>query len=192
MPAKVKVTREDIISAAVEVVRRDQPSALSARSVAAELKCSTQPIFSNFPNMEGLYAAVIGAAWEMYARRISAEMAEGRYMPYKASGMSYIRFAVEEPNLFRLLFMRDRISDGDADKMTYPDEVINAIVTQTGMSVEAARHFHYEMWVFVHGLAVMYVTGFSVFDEQSAGDMISDIYLGLVKQYISKGEIKND
>lgn len=191
MPAKIKVSREDIVSAAVELVRRESSAALSARSVAAELKCSTQPIFSNFPNMEGLYTAVIAAAWELYIGRTSADMNSGRYPPYKASGMSYIRFAVDEPNLFRLLFMRDRIADGDADMITYPEEVMQAIMQYTGMSEEAARHFHYEMWVFVHGLAVMYVTGFSKYDEESVSGMVSDIYQGLLKEYISKGEIKN-
>ena len=191
MPAKIKVSREDIVAAALELVRKGSSSALSARAVAAELGCSTQPIFSNFPNMEGLYSAVIGSAWEQYTRRISAEMAQGRFTPYKASGMSYIHFAVEEPNLFRLLFMRDRIAGGDAENI-YPDEVIRAIVRQTGMSDEAARRFHREMWVFVHGLATMYVTGFSAYDEESASVMISDVYLGLIKQYISEGEIKYD
>ena len=34
-------------------------------------------------------------------------MSTGKYLPYKANGMVYIRFAREEKELFKLLFMYD-------------------------------------------------------------------------------------
>ena len=57
MTPKIRITREEIIAAAVEIVRRDGDAALNARSVAAELHCSTQPVFSNFASMEELRSA---------------------------------------------------------------------------------------------------------------------------------------
>ena len=48
MPPKVKVSKEDINTAAVEMVRESGAEALNARALAAKLGCSTQPIFSNF------------------------------------------------------------------------------------------------------------------------------------------------
>ena len=183
MPAKQKVTKEDIINAAFELVRSDSAGALSARAVAAKLGCSTQPVFSNFPGMRELYEAVIAKAWGLYAERTSADMRSGRYPPYKASGMAYIAFAVDEPELFKLLFMRDRIADGDADRNTVVDGVIAAIMSALGISRALAERFHNEMWIFVHGLAVMYATRFSVYDEGAVSDMLSDIYNGLVSVY---------
>ena len=44
MPAVRKVSKEQIIDAAVEVLRDDGFSAINARSVAKKLGCSTQPI----------------------------------------------------------------------------------------------------------------------------------------------------
>ena len=41
----------------------------------------------------------------MYRQYIAEDMSSGEYPPYKASGMAYIRFADEERELFRLLFM---------------------------------------------------------------------------------------
>ena len=59
MPPKVKVTKEAIINAAMDIVRENGAAALNARAVAARLDCSTQPIFSNYNNMEELRADVI-------------------------------------------------------------------------------------------------------------------------------------
>ena len=46
MPPKIKVTKEDIIRTSVELVRRSGEQAINARTLAALLNCSTQPIFS--------------------------------------------------------------------------------------------------------------------------------------------------
>ena len=51
MPAVRKVSKEQIIDAAVEVLRDDGFSAINARSVAKKLGCSTQPIYFSFKNM---------------------------------------------------------------------------------------------------------------------------------------------
>jgi AcrR family transcriptional regulator len=54
MPPKVKVTKEDIIQASVELVRKKGTDAINARTIASALNGSTQPIFSNFESMEEL------------------------------------------------------------------------------------------------------------------------------------------
>ena len=52
MAPKVKITKQDIIDKALEIVRESGDSGINARSIAAALGCSTQPIFSNFNSME--------------------------------------------------------------------------------------------------------------------------------------------
>ena len=66
MPPKVRITKEDIIHTAVEIVRRDGTGAINARVIAKELNCSTQPVFSNFATMEDLRYAVVAAADALY------------------------------------------------------------------------------------------------------------------------------
>ena len=62
MPPKIRITKEDILSTAVEIVRQEGAAALNARAIASSLHCSTQPIFSNFETMDVLRAAVIGSS----------------------------------------------------------------------------------------------------------------------------------
>ena len=106
-----KVTKEEIVHAAVDIVRKNGAQALNARTVAGALGCSTQPVFSNFESMEQLFFAAVQQADALYQGYIAREVEQGAYPPYKASGMAYIRFAKEEKELFKLLFMRDRTEE---------------------------------------------------------------------------------
>ena len=113
MPPKVKVTRQDIINAAADIVRSSGAEAINARTVAAALNCSTQPVFSNFATMDELRLAVVKRADEMCNEYIQREIDSGKYPAYKASGMAYIRFAKEEKELFKLLYMRIRSKEAE-------------------------------------------------------------------------------
>ena len=96
MPPKVKITKEDIINTAVELIRSEGMDALNARAVASALGCSTQPVFSNFATMDELFEAAVAAAYEIYLGFIKREAESGKYPRYKAFGRAYIRFAEEE------------------------------------------------------------------------------------------------
>ncbi|MBO5670682.1 MAG: TetR/AcrR family transcriptional regulator, partial [Clostridia bacterium] len=104
MPPKVKVQKDDIIRAALALVRERGADALNARDLAAVLGCSTQPIFSNFASMEELLSVLYKTAHEQYLLSLEDSVRRGDCPPYKAFGMAYIRFAAEERELFKMLF----------------------------------------------------------------------------------------
>ena len=155
MPPKVKISREDIVNTAVDIIRREGADACNARSVAAALHCSTQPVFSNFDSMARLKQAVIEKAYGLYLSRQKHAMEAGTFPPYKASGMAYIRFAQEEKELFRLLFMRDRKTE-NLDEPSEEMASMSALLQKSlKLSFQDAQFFHLEMWVYVHGIAAM-------------------------------------
>ena len=182
MPPKVKVTKEAIVNAAVQIVRSQGAQALNARTVAAALDCSTQPVFSNFATMEQLQQAVIAAAYERYLGFIKTEVESGKYLPYKANGMAYIRFAREERELFKLLYMYDRRGVPPADS-DLNQQMKDLVRHNTGMDDMKAQLFHLEMWAFVHGIATMFATGYFELDWELVSRMLTDTYQGLRKQY---------
>lgn len=179
MPPKSRVTKEDIVAAAVELVREGGAEALNARALAKKLDCSTQPIFSNFAAMEELKAAVIGAAQRRYHQYLAEEMGSGRWPPYKASGLGYIRFAMEEKELFKLLFMRDRTGEAITEDLEEISPIIALIQEKTGMSFDRARLFHLEMWLYVHGAATMLATNYLPWDLEDISAMLTDAFEGL-------------
>ena len=183
MPPKVKTTKEDIINAAVEIVRNDGAQAINARTIAAALACSTQPIFSNFATMDELRLAVVAKADSMFQEYMQHEIQSGEYPVYKATGMAYIRFAKEEKELFKLLYMRDR-SNEFAPEVSALDEKMETIVREnTGLDEMEMKLFHFEMWAYVHGIATMFATGFLDFDWELVSKMLTDSYQGLRKQF---------
>ncbi len=183
MPPKVRILKEDIVSAAVSIVRKDGADALNARTVANALHCSTQPVFSNFATMEDLRLAVLEGADAIYQAYILKEIDRGEYPPYKASGMAYIRFAKEEKNLFKLLFMRDRTVEDFPVEPSLTNQMESLIKDANGLVDERARLFHLEMWAFVHGIAAMFATEFLELETELVSRMLTDAYQGLTLRY---------
>ena len=183
MPPKVKVTKEAIVGTAVEIVRTQGPETLNARNVAAALNCSTQPVFSNFATMEELRYAVLLRADALYRDYLRRETERGEYPAYKAGGMAYIRFAKEESQLFRLLYMRDR-SDEPRGVDSARDPAMEQLVqSNIGLSQADSALFHLEMWAFVHGIATLFATGFLDIEWALVSQMLTDSYQGLRKHY---------
>lgn len=183
MPPKIKITKEDIVTAAVDTVRKNGEQALNARTIAAVLHCSTQPIFSNFAAMEELRLAVVEAADALCQEYMKREVASGVYPPYKANGMAYIRFAKEEKELFKLLYMRDRTNEmipEETDTGNQMEAMVQGNIGLTGMD---AKLFHLEMWAYVHGIATMIATGFFDLEWELISRMLTDSYQGLKKQF---------
>jgi AcrR family transcriptional regulator len=187
MPPKVKVTKEKIVETAIALVRQSGAASVNARSLASALNCSTQPIFSNFTTMEELQEAMVAAAYALYFGFLQSEAESGAYPTYKAFGMAYIRFAEEEKELFKLLFMRDR---GGAPRVSTVDfEASVAMITEAnGMTREQAERMHFEMWACVHGLATMLATSFMTLDREEISGMLSDIYQGLKMRHAKEAE----
>ena len=184
MPPKVKITKEEIIGTAIELLKNDGESAINARSVAVALGCSTQPVFSNFASMEELREAVVLAAYERYLGFIKNEVESGKYPKYKSFGMAYVRFAKEEKELFKLLFMRDRTGEDISPSSPDFEEAVQMIMKTNGVSEEKAKLMHLEMWACVHGIGTMLATSFLELDFELVSDMLTDIYQGIRARHV--------
>ena len=179
MPPKARITEKEIIAAAVELLRECGEESLNARALANKLGCSTQPIFSNFESMDSVYAAVIKAVDDLYNEYLRQETKSGTYPAYKASGMGYIRFAREEKELFKLLYMRDRANEAVPAETEFDNQMEQVVQRATGLQTTDAKLFHLEMWVCVHGIATMFATGYLDLDWALVSDMLTDFYQGI-------------
>lgn len=183
MPPKIKITREDIINAAVDIVKKEGAQAMNARTIAAKLNCSTQPVFSNFATMDELRFAVVEKIDELCQEYMCREVEKGEFPAYKANGMAYIRFAKEEKELFKLLYMRDRSNEKIPETSELNDKMEAFVQSNTGLDITDAKLFHLEMWACVHGIATMVATNFIDLDWELISQMLTDTYQGMRKQY---------
>ena len=99
---KARITREMIVDAAFAVARTAGAASVSARTVAAALGCSTQPVMYHFATIEELKRAVYDRADRFHTDYLMNTDAQSG--PLLGMGLNYIRFAIEEPHLFRFLF----------------------------------------------------------------------------------------
>ena len=172
MPPKFRFTREEIVHAALALTAEGGAKAVTARALAAKLGSSAKPIFGLFENMEELQRA---------------EMTKGEYAPYKASGMAYIRFARDERELFKLLFMRERSREEQLSATN--DDVkplLQLISKNTGMTEAEAARFHTEMWLFVHGIATMIATSFLDWSDEDVSRALTDVYGAMTRRWARK------
>ena len=160
MPAVKKVSREEIVEAALEVVRNGGFSAVNARSVAKKLGCSTQPIYFSFRNMDELKAALTERAAQMHEQRVrdSLRAHEGNDSRYSSYGMGFVQFAAEEKQLFRWLYLEGEQLGPYQNDILLP-EVIGVIMEEFGYGEGVARRFHQDMIYFTYGLAILANTG---------------------------------
>ena len=185
MPPKARISKEDIIKTALELFRKSGEEALNARSIAKALNSSTQPIFSNFATMKDLREAVIADAYMLYLAFLEKETESRKYPQYKAYGMAYIRFAMEERELFKLLFMRDRTGEDLSPSLDF-ERSAQMIMKANGVTLDVARLIHLETWSCVHGIGVMLATSFLPLEWDIISNMLSDVYLGIRTRHLSE------
>lgn len=156
MPAIRKVSRDEIIDAAVDVLREGGFSAVNARSVAKKLGCSTQPIYFSFQNMDELKTALTQRAVEQHTRRVRESLRRhaGNDSRYSSYGMGFVKFAAEEKQLFRWLYLEGE-QPGAYQSDILTQEVIGVIVDEFGYTEDVARRFHQDMIYFTYGLAIL-------------------------------------
>lgn len=190
MPPTVRFTRDAVLHAACQLMRREGMEALNARAIAKELGGSTQPIFRLFTNMEDLRRELILYVARQFQAHAEADMAQSD-SPYIQLCTTYLLYGRDEPELFKLLFMRDRVSEGQYSDQTNFDLVFNSIKKETPLDDETALRFFERTWLFIHGLAVCIATKYiPCQDERYLISMVKEAYNAAVKMMNLEGVLK--
>ena len=190
MPPTVRFTRDAVLHAACQLMRREGIEALNARAIAKELGGSTQPIFRLFTNMEDLHRELILYVARQFQAHAEADMAQSD-SPYIQLCTTYLLYGRDEPELFKLLFMRDRVSEGQYSDQTNFDLVFNIIKKETPLDDETALRFFESTWLFIHGLAVCIATKYiPCQDERYLISMVKEAYNAAVKMMNLEGVLK--
>ena len=58
MPPRVKVTKDMIVRAALDIIREEGHDKVSVRSIAEKLGCSTQPVLYSYGTMDEIWEDV--------------------------------------------------------------------------------------------------------------------------------------
>ena len=105
MARPVRITKDRILAAALDIVRRGGSGSLTARSLSAVLGCGANALFTSFGSIQGIRDAVKAEARGLYQSRVSAGFSLNP--PFKGFGMAFLWFVIDEPQLFSLIMEAD-------------------------------------------------------------------------------------
>lgn len=155
MPPITKIKKEDIIKGCFEIAKKEGLDSINARRIAKELKCSVQPIFSNFKNMQDLKQATLNKI-NLYFYDFIIKLFDDSTPKYKQVGINYIKFAKEEPTLFKILFLENNELNSPILENNESFEIVKQFIeASTNLDKNKIDSFHYKMWIFTHGLATI-------------------------------------
>ena len=181
MARKESVTKQMIIDGAFELLKNEGAEAVTARKLAAHIGCSTQPIFRVYKNMDELLGELFEKARDYYE-----DFCNGNHntydTPFVSLGINYIRFAKQEQNIFKLLFL-----SGNKDHTLY--ELINGnenafvmkeIKKIPNLNMDNVELIFTKVFIFMHGMAGMTITGEFDLTDKEAEDMLKDAIKGFI------------
>ena len=105
MPLKLNITREVILEHALNLIKEHGTDKLNARSLAAHIGYSTQPIFSIYKSMGELWDDIAKKAEAIYSEFVEKVLAGGEFPAKIAQNAAHVKFAYAEGALFKLLFV---------------------------------------------------------------------------------------
>ena len=173
-----------MIDGAFQLIREKGHESLTARNLAALLGCSTQPIMYQFPNLDMLRDLAYQKADAFHSEYI---LTAGDLLEI---GMRYIRFAEEEPQLFRFLFQSGRFSGFSLEDLIKSPEtaaLLTVVSTEEGLAMEEAAAFFEPLAALVHGYASLIANNGMMYDP----DAIQNSLI-MIEEGIKKGKNSND
>ena len=184
MPPKARFRKEEIVGAALGVAREKGIDAVTAREVARALGTSVGPIFTWFETMEQLKAEVYEGAKGVYRGYVERGLAEP--IPFLGVWRQYLRFAREEPELYRLLFLTqpDGIRGGATEALKCSQDMArDSIMRVYRMDAATADRFFRDIWLAAFSFATLIVTDDCPYTEAEMLAVGTEISLSVCKAY---------
>ena len=184
MPPSVKFTKVEIVEAALRVTRTGGIGSLTARSLASELGASTRPMFTYFETVDELRHEVHEAAKGVYRAYIERGLAEP--VPFLGVGRSTIRFAREEPELFKLLFLQKPggADGGAAEALAFSQGLVrDSIMRIYKMDAFEADCYYRDLWLVAFSFCTMIAADECPYTDEQMSAVLTEVSLAVCKAY---------
>lgn len=150
---KAQFSRAEIVETAFQMVRKNGWNGMTVPAVAKAINCSTMPIYSHFKNVGELEDAVYLKAIEFLGGCMSIEETGDKWLDH---GIGYLRFAAEEPHLFRCLFDGRNPELQSASLKKWNQLMIEQLTDYPlfeGLNEEQIQTIRYARFMLIYGMA---------------------------------------
>lgn len=154
--------RDLIVSCALQLLHEYGRSAVTMRRVASQLGVGAMTLYTYFASQDELWRGVVRRGFELLHCQCEAANPSPGRESWRAGARQYLNFALEHPNLYKLMFDAPVVDD-DSDILeggfeALLDKVRNAFGEQglQGKQLEQeARRAAGRYWIGLHGLAML-------------------------------------
>lgn len=182
MPPKRRIFEDDIVAAALEVVRAQGIGSLNARNIAVVLGSSTQPLFSAFDSMADLCDAVATAVSSAFIEHLERQTQPERILISLAC--AYVDFALQEPEFFRLLFLSQHPAGPSFFTIYARNSAIKeSIIESAAVGEQQAWDLFFHVMIFSHGIAALLVNDKKALSGTPVHGLIQDAIIGFYRLY---------
>lgn len=181
MPPKSRITRQMILDASFALVHESGIQSLNVRSVAARLKCSTQPVMYHFSTMEELKTEIYTIVSQQHSAQIMDIDLATDPNPCLTMGRKYINFALENVHLFRFLFQTDRVISRSLTDMLESEPfapIFDAMAEKLDLTQTEARDVFASTFIAVHGFACLLANNSMDYSPQYSETLINYVFSG--------------
>lgn len=160
MAAVKKINKEGILEAAYNLARREGIAAITARKLAKEISCSTQPIYENFVDMGAVIEITTERINEVYGS-LKTSLCKKENADYVSQTTIVCEFADSERVLFRQF-----VADNDSGHGLFKDTRTEKMLVETLHCDEiVADQINVEMHKYIMGQAFLVNEGYTEFDQ---------------------------
>lgn len=173
MARKKTITRDQILDAAYDVVAKEGFSHFTARNIAAKMKCSTQPIYLEFKNMDDLKHVLVEKVIEELSNKLLHKEITGDKL--LDLGINSIEFANKEKQLYKALYLEGAADVSKMKEYSYEYFVEN-IITDTEyaeLSEEQIKSVYSGFWILVSGLSALTSSGILEFKQEEIIELLN-------------------
>lgn len=192
MPPKARYTREEIIQKAFEMTRKRGIEAVVARELGKELGTSSSPIFTAFKNMEEVQLEVRNLALKEFESYVSDAL---NYTPaFKYVGMKMIEFAIREPKLFQLVYMKEHDQSQTYEMLMGElgetvDVCVDIMQREYSLTKKEAEQLFRQVWLHTFGICALVAAKVCHFSSEEISEMLSMEFKGAL-MLIKSGTFK--
>ena len=160
--------RTSVIAAATELFQEESYDAVSMRKIAKKVGYSVGTLYLYYKDKDELFLAVQGEAFRQgfeYIQQLPAT--EDPLEKLKALGERYVRFGMENPDLYRLMFMMERPMQALPEDRGWSSgillhglltDLVEACVKAGRIKSEDPHRLSFALWSFVHGMVSLRIS----------------------------------
>ena len=179
MPPKIITSKEMIIEAGYNIVDEEGIGQVNCREIAKRLGCSTQPVFSRFPNMDELKEEVFKYACDKLQKSIADGLESSKENSFLETSVTVLAdFARDHKNLYKLIYLSDFRSEKsfleEGEKYLTNRLIIKELIDIYNIDPERVEGIFERSSLLIHGICTVIATTTMDYSNEQVVKIVKD------------------